>query len=179
MTEKHRHRAKTPSTLVEMLIVIAIIATFAGLHERGRIPGQDSQRGTNTERPCGRLQGMSQQWQAVQTPNNEAIPQPVINLAGGDERPRPRHWKMPAAEAEFQFQYAEAQKPGLPGSFGTTVRVHDRSEAATSCLQAKLRRSPGSPRRAENCRWGKLHFAFSWPFSKSLGPCSNTDSIPG
>src|SRR5947209_3149244 len=78
-------------TLVELLVVVAIIGVLAALTASATVGVLSSQKQSNTELTIQTLMGvLDQQWQAViDQANKEPIPDGVLLMAGGNA-PRAR-----------------------------------------------------------------------------------------
>lgn len=100
-------------TLVELLVVMAIIAVLAGLTTAAVLRTMVVMEGRATDATLQKLQTeLDKQWKiVVEQANKEAIPSNVIVLAGGDERRARVIWVKLRLRQEFPTTYAEAKNP--------------------------------------------------------------------
>ncbi|MBI3409453.1 MAG: prepilin-type N-terminal cleavage/methylation domain-containing protein [Planctomycetes bacterium] len=97
-------------TLLEMLVVIAIVGVLVALTTAAVMQVADSQRASTTEsnmRAVYRV--LAQQWQGVlDMADKENIPDGVVAMAGGDGRRARVIWKCLRLRQEFPMTFAEA-----------------------------------------------------------------------
>ena len=109
--------ARVAFTLMEMLVVIAIIGILAALITGAVFMAMGSQQGSNTETGIRTIQKVfEQQWRAVlDKADKEDVPAGVLTLAGGSPKRARVIWKKLRLKQEFPMSYDEAKQPSFGG----------------------------------------------------------------
>lgn len=105
-----RSKRRLGFTLIEMLVVVAIIGVLVGLTSAGVFKFMDLQRTNNTQATIKKMSGhLDAQIKAVlKKADDEPIPVPVLNLAGGDPKRARVIWRKLRLRQEFPMTIAEA-----------------------------------------------------------------------
>jgi prepilin-type N-terminal cleavage/methylation domain-containing protein len=114
-------------TLVELLVIIAIIAVLVALTAGGIFQVMDSQRKSNTEETLRKLAStLKQQWEEVRrTANSENMPDTFVQSQGGGDAFRARPlWIQAKLAYYFPQTFAEAFTPpnGLPALYAKDLQ---------------------------------------------------------
>jgi prepilin-type N-terminal cleavage/methylation domain-containing protein len=118
-TPTGRLRARTGYTLVELLVVLAIVGIIITLSAAAAIQILASTRASNTSTALLTLTDiLNRQWgEVVRQAKTETIPQGIVNMAGGDQSRARVIWIKLRLKQEFPMNFSEAIYPwGLPPS---------------------------------------------------------------
>jgi prepilin-type N-terminal cleavage/methylation domain-containing protein len=122
-------------TLVELLVVFAIIAILAGLTATAVFKVIGVQQANNTQLTIKTLSSyLDREWASVISQNkNNPIPASVLAMAGGDPRRARVIWNYLKLKQEFPMNLSEAQFPfGLPAQVINAGSLGGAS--ATACI---------------------------------------------
>jgi prepilin-type N-terminal cleavage/methylation domain-containing protein len=111
-----RAPARRGFTLIELMVVIAIISVLLSLSAAAYFKAREAQMRRNTEQAIIRLDGaLDQQWRRViDTAKSESVSSAATNLSGGDERRARVIHVLLCLKREFPQSFAEARSPA-PG----------------------------------------------------------------
>src|SRR5688572_28702431 len=138
-------------TLMEMLVVIAIIGILAALVTTAVFMVMGGQQGSNTETGIQTVQKvLEQQWKAViEKADKEDIPFGVLDMAGevsaGDNPKRARViWKKLRLKQEFPQSYDEAKAPFAGGGTFVTAANLPAKKAYQTAIGARSGTGPAT-----------------------------------
>jgi prepilin-type N-terminal cleavage/methylation domain-containing protein len=181
-------RGRSGFTLIEMLVVMAIIAVLVSLTAGGVFQIVEGQKQSNTEQTIRVLsKALKQQWEVVVTQaKNENPPPSVVTMAGGDARRAKVIWIKLRLKQEFPMNFQEALSPwknnlgsadvipsaDLPSLYTTVPSVANPGDQSSVCLLLALRARSGAAFNVDNLGAGvvadSLNAAYVNPTNNSV-----------